>query len=132
MVSSGRPPGVAGLDIKPTLTTTMAGDRFSASVTRRQAMAAREITTEQNASAMPVACALTPADLAAQAGRWEQLAARAMTGRAQTAHGVRISFRPEPGPEHELRELVAVQEQCCPSAEWTVNSRAGQIVLDVR
>ena len=95
-------------------------------------MAAHEITTEQNASAMPVACALTPADLAAQAGRWEQLAARAMIGRAQTAHGLRISFRPEPGAEDELRELVAVEKQCCPWAEWTVNSSAGQIVLDVR
>src|SRR5258708_35542165 len=119
MVSSGRPPGVAGFDIKPNVTTSRAGDRFSASVTRRQAMAAREISTEQNASAMPVACALTPAALAAQAGRWEQLAARAMTGRAQTAHGVRISFLPEPGAEDELRELVAVEKQCCPWAEWT-------------
>src|SRR5258708_14746338 len=126
MVSSGKPPGFAGFDIKPTLTTTMAGDRFSASVTRRQAMAAHEITTEQNASAMPVACALTPADLAAQAGRWEQLAARAMTGRAQTAHALRIPFRPEPGAEDGLRALRAVEEQRCPWAEWTVNSTSGQ------
>src|SRR5260221_10163391 len=114
MVSSGKPPGFAGFDIKPTLTTTMAGDRFSASVTRRQAMAAHEITTEQNASATPVACALTAADLAAQASRWVQLAAQAMTGRAETARGLRIYFRPEPGAEDELRALVAVQKQCCP------------------
>ena len=31
---------------------------------------------------VPVACALTPADLAAQGARWERLAARAMTERA--------------------------------------------------
>src|SRR5258708_12797986 len=101
MVSSGKPPGFAGFDIKPTLTTTMAGDRFSASVTRRQAMAAHEITTEQNASAMPVACALTPADLAAQAGRWEQLAAPAMTAPAQPAHPVPISSPPDPRAQHD-------------------------------
>jgi hypothetical protein len=95
-------------------------------------MAAHEITPEENTSIMPVACALTAADLAAQAGRWAQFAAQAMTGRAETAHGLRLSFRPEPGAESELRELVAVENQCCPWAEWTVEMSAEQIVLDVR
>lgn len=95
-------------------------------------MAAQEITTEENAGTMPVACGLTSADLAAQTGRWEQLAAQAMTGRAETAHGLRISFRHEPGAEDKLRELVAVETQCCPWAEWTVERSAEQIVLDVR
>jgi hypothetical protein len=95
-------------------------------------MATHEITTEENASTMPVACALTSADLAAQADRWERLAAQAMAGRAETAHGLRISFRPEPGAEDELRQLVAVETQCCPWAEWTVQRHAEQIVLDVR
>jgi hypothetical protein len=95
-------------------------------------MAAHEITPEENASTMPVACALTAADLAAQAGRWAQFAAQAMTGRAETAHGLRMSFRPGPDAENELRELVAVENQCCPWAEWTVEMSAEQIVLDVR
>ena len=80
----------------------------------------------------PVACSLTPAGLAAQAGRWERLAARAMTERTETAHGLRIGFRPEPGAEQELRALVAVEAECCPWATWTVTASARQIVLDVR
>jgi hypothetical protein len=96
-------------------------------------MTAREIAAEENSGAVPVACALTSADLATQADRWQRLAARAMTNRAETAHGLRISFRPEPGVAEELRQLVAVENECCPWAGWTVEMTAGQqVVLDVR
>lgn len=95
-------------------------------------MARPHITTEDSTRTMPVACSLTSADLAAQAGRWEQLAARAMTGRAETAHGLRISFRPEEGAEDELCKLVAVENECCGWADWTVQTGGGQLVLDVR
>ena len=55
----------------------------------------------------------------------------ARTGRAQTADGVRLSFRPGPGTEDELRALVAVENECCAWATWTVGLTAGEIVLDV-
>lgn len=95
-------------------------------------MATNEIAGAEGTAAAPVACTLTAADLAAQARRWVRLAARAMTGRAETAHGIRISFRPEPGAEKELRSLAAVERECCPWAAWTVEAGAGQLVLDVR
>ena len=95
-------------------------------------MTTRQRTTEDDDGAVPVACTLTAAGLAEQGGRWERLAARALTERAQTEHGLRLSFRPEPGAEEELRRLVAVENECCRWAEWTVQTRAGQIVLDVR
>lgn len=80
----------------------------------------------------PIACTLTAANLAEQAGRWKRLAARAMTGRAQTADGLRLSFRTGPGVEQELRELAAVETECCGWATWTVEPTAHQVVLDVR
>jgi hypothetical protein len=95
-------------------------------------MTTHQITTEENGGTVPVACTLTTANLAAQGGRWERLAARAMTERAQTAHGLRLVFRPEPGAEQELRALVAVETECCPWADWTVRTGDGQVVLDVR
>jgi hypothetical protein len=101
-------------------------------LTRRLAMTAQQITAEENGGTVPVACTLTSADLAAQSDRWEQLAARAMTERAETAHGLRIFFRSEPGAEEELRALVAVENECCPWADWTVETNNGQIVLNVR
>ena len=79
---------------------------------------------------IPVACTLGVADLAAQRQRWEQLMARALTGRAETADGLRLSFRPE--AEDELRALVAVEAGCCAWADWTVEPAAGAVVLDVR
>jgi hypothetical protein len=78
----------------------------------------------------PVACTLTPTELAAQAERWHRLIARAMTERAETSDGLRICFRPE--AEEELRALVAVETECCPWATWTVEPDADTIVLDVR
>jgi len=79
---------------------------------------------------IPVACTLTRGDLAAQQRRWEQLMARTLTGRAETADGLRLSFRPE--AEDELRALVAVETRCCAWAAWTVEPTAGAVVLDVR
>ena len=89
-------------------------------------------STGETGGTTPVACTLTSADLAAQGKRWDQLMARAMTGRAMTAYGLRISFRPEPGAEEALRTLIAVENECCPWATWAVEKDAGTIVLDVR
>jgi hypothetical protein len=83
-----------------------------------------------NQPATPVACTLTPADLAVQSQRWEQLIARAMTGRTETADGLRICFHLE--AEDELHALVAVETSCCPWATWRVERAAGSAVLNVR
>ena len=79
---------------------------------------------------VPIACTLTPADLAGQARRWQQLMKRALTGRAETSNGLRLSFRPE--AQDELRALAAVEAECCAWATWTIEPAAGVVVLDVR
>ena len=96
-------------------------------------MAAAKIPGEDTTAATaPVACALTQTGLAEQAGRWERLAGRAMTGREQTRHGIRVTFRPGPGTEEELRALADVESRCCPWAVWTVHADSTRLVLDVR
>ena len=95
-------------------------------MTREQAI------TGQNGGAVPVACTLTRAGLAEQGARWQRLAARALTGRADTPDGVRLVFQPGPGVEADLRELVATEQVCCPWAEWTVATGNQQVVLSVR
>ena len=79
---------------------------------------------------IPIACTLTAGGLAAQGRRWERLMARALTGRAETADGLRLTFRPE--AEAELRALVAAETGCCAWAAWTVEPTAGAVVLDIR
>jgi hypothetical protein len=81
-------------------------------------------------ASIPIACTLGAAGLAAQARRWQRLIARALTGRAETADGLRLTFRP--GAEDELRALVAVEAGCCAWATWTVEPTAGAVVLGVR
>ena len=88
--------------------------------------------TAQPDGAVPVACTLTSGGLAAQACRWERLIARAMTERTETADGLRLSFRPEPGVEEELHRLVAEENECCRWAAWAVDTSAGAPALDVR
>jgi hypothetical protein len=83
-------------------------------------------------STEPVACTLSLAGLAGQRQRWERLAGRAMTERAETAEGLRMVFRSEPGAEEELRALMAVENECCRWAEWKVEAGDGQVVLTVR
>ena len=95
-------------------------------------MTAPRTPAEDTTTGPPVACSLSRAGLAGQAGRWARLAARSLTGRAATADGVRLRFRPEPGAEAELRTLVAVETQCCPWAAWTIQADPAQRVLDVR
>ena len=89
-------------------------------------------TTDQADGTTPVACTLASAGLAAQVGRWERLIARAMTGRTETADGLRIAFRPGAATENELRSLVAVENECCSWAAWTMETNAEATVLDVR
>jgi hypothetical protein len=91
-----------------------------------------ETAAEGTTGAAPVACTLTAAGLAAQGDRWERLAAQAMTGRAETPDGLRLSFRPGAGVEAELRALAAVENECCAWATWTVRTDARQMTLDVR
>ena len=79
---------------------------------------------------VPIACTLTSVDLAAQARRWKRLIAGALTGRAEVADGLRLTFRAEAADE--LRALVAVEAECCPWAAWRIERAAGSAVLDVR
>ena len=95
-------------------------------------MTTPQITPGRAGGTVPVACTLTSVGLAAQAGRWERLIAGAITEYTQTSDGLRMSFRPEPGVEEELRRLVTVENGCCSWAAWTVETVAGALVLDVR
>jgi hypothetical protein len=94
-------------------------------------MTTRQDTAQADGTA-PVACRLTPADLAAHVDRWTRLIVMALTERTETADGVRLSFRPGPGTAEELRALAAIESACCPWADWTVDTSAGAVVLDVR
>jgi hypothetical protein len=70
---------------------------------------------------MEITCTLTNADLARQRGRWQALGYT----REVIADGLRLSF--ERADEAELRELVAIENDCCAWAQWRVEG--GDVVV---
>lgn len=94
-------------------------------------MATDQGTTGASTGSTPVACALHQPDLEGREKRWEVFAARALTEHANTPHGVRLSFRPGPGTEDELRALAAAETECCSWATWTVHAGPAQLILNV-
>jgi hypothetical protein len=78
----------------------------------------------QRAAPEPVACSLDAEGLHSQEQRWRVLVRRAGIDRAATADGVALTFRAGEGVEHELRELVAVENVCCSWARWELHAVA--------
>jgi hypothetical protein len=79
----------------------------------------------------PVACSLGQADLAQRGERWKALAAAALGDVSRTQSGVRLAFGDDPGVAGELRELAALERDCCAFATWSVRQAGGQVVLEV-
>ena len=77
-----------------------------------------------------IACTLGARELGSQALRWLRLGRKAGLGRAETADGVRLRFRDQPGVEEELRALVAVESGCCAWARWQVHRADGELVME--
>jgi hypothetical protein len=70
----------------------------------------------------PIACSLDVGGLRTQEQRWRELVSAAGLDRAATADGVTLTFRADLEVERQLRELVAVESQCCAWAQWEVRS----------
>lgn len=79
----------------------------------------------------PNACSLQPTELSDRRAVWERLLKRALRHRRTIPSGMRLVFAPEEGVEAKLRELVRLEGQCCSFADWKVECRDDEIVLDV-
>jgi hypothetical protein len=80
---------------------------------------------------IPIACSLERDDLAQRQRRWAELAGRAIIDVARTGDGLRLRFRGEAGVEAELRELAALERDCCGFAEWMVAGDGDTWVMDI-
>ena len=79
-----------------------------------------------------VACTLTATDLKTQRERWINLGTNFGRGREQTADGLRLLFVDHPAVEQELQALVAVENDCCSWAAWSVERRNGFLAMEAR
>jgi hypothetical protein len=88
---------------------------------------------QRTSATVSIACSLTAGGLRTQAQRWVELVRAAGIDRAATADGVRLTFRADPAVERELRELVAVENECCAWARWEVRADGeGALVMQAR
>lgn len=79
---------------------------------------------------IPIACTLDGDSRPERVRRWVALRS-AVDAVATTARGVRVDYRHEPGVEAELRELAALEADCCAFAAWHVEASDGRVRLEV-
>ena len=76
-----------------------------------------------------VACTLSHPDLKGQRERWLNLGENFGLGRRETRDGLRLSFRNHPAIREELDALVAVENECCSWAAWSVEREGDTLVM---
>ena len=81
---------------------------------------------------MDIACTLTGTNQTEQRERWLTLRERFGTDRHEVADGLRLTFEDRPEVETELRSLLAVENDCCAWADWTVERADGTLVMAAR
>ncbi len=85
----------------------------------------------QDLRAGGAACSLDADQMPGRRRRWRAVADRALVDTIPTATGLRLMFRPELGVEEELRELAALESECCPFATLRVARGADFVMLEV-
>jgi hypothetical protein len=79
-----------------------------------------------------VACTLSDTDLKGQRDRWLNLGENFGLGRQETQDGLRLSFRYHPAVREKLDSLVAVENECCSWADWSVEAGHEVLVMAAR
>ena len=79
-----------------------------------------------------VACTLIATDLKTQRERWINLGTNFGRGRKETEDGLRLLYVDHPAVEQELQALVAVENDCCSWAAWSVERHDGFLATAAR
>jgi hypothetical protein len=88
--------------------------------------------TAQQGLAELVACTLSDTNLKTQRERWINVGTNFGILREQTGDGLRLTFKDHPAVEQELHALVAVENDCCSWASWSVDREDGMHIMAAR
>jgi hypothetical protein len=88
------------------------------------------MTDPPGASLPVVACTLGPAALRDRRGAWGEVLSAGHARVEAAPAGVRISFETTQ-VAGRVRELAALESECCAFARWTVDETDRHVVLDV-
>jgi hypothetical protein len=86
---------------------------------------------QEHQRSAPIACSLAEQDLAHRQDRWRQLWQRAAVNAVTTSNGLQLLFREAGGVEAELSQLAELERDCCAFADWSVQARGNELVLNV-
>ncbi len=79
----------------------------------------------------PIACSLTPEEMAGRQEEARALARQALVGRQRSDGGVRLEYRHSEAVEAAVRDLVRRERECCPFLELEVGAGAGRLTVDI-
>ena len=80
---------------------------------------------------LPIACSLGADELADRADRWRELAERGLISTSETEGGALQRYRRDEVVERELRELIALEAECCPFLELRLGRQGDELLLEV-
>ena len=67
-----------------------------------------------------------------QRQRWVALSERFGIARDEAPDGLRLTFEDHPAVEAELQALIAVENDCCAWAAWSIEHADGALVMAAR
>jgi len=79
-----------------------------------------------------VTCTRSDTELKTQRERWINVGTNFGLAREMTGDGLQLTFKDHPAVEQELRALVAVENECCSWASWSVDRMDGVVVMAAR
>ena len=80
---------------------------------------------------LPIACSLDAAQLAERKERWRALEEHALISTERTENGARQRYRGGAAIEAELRDLVALEAECCPFLDLRVERVHAETFLEI-
>lgn len=80
---------------------------------------------------LPIACTLSPHDLASRLALIDALASEGLLERTPTDEGLRVRLRDTPEIERRTRQLVAAESRCCSFLDFHMSREGGDLVLDI-
>ena len=79
----------------------------------------------------PVACSLSPGEMAGRQQEARELARQALVGRERSDGGVRLEYRYSNEVDAAVRDLVRRERECCPFLELRVEAVADRVTVDI-
>jgi len=81
---------------------------------------------------MDIACTLTGTNQTKQRERWVALRETFGLARDESPDGLRLTFADRPEVEAELQALIAVENDCCAWADWSIEHADGALAMVAR